>query len=342
MFKLFPEQWTLFAIFLVFGGLAAWFGIDLATNTEVGNLPASQKYTPPDLAIYDGVEEAFQHNIMWEDPNPEHALFISRQIAYFPANAENKAFQPFDLQLEDPNGIPLQWYKDNGFPLDNPEIAFEDPDDDGFTTLDEFNGNTDPNDQKSHPDIMSKLYVQDIEFIPLKLMLRGHSNNVYQINRTDVPPGERSSFLKRQGDMILHFKVDAFRKIINEVKDPTTGVITTLDLSELDLIDTQIEHKKEIVTLVMNQLKDSGKGTVTFYLDVPFAVPEPAQVKRGSKFKVLGREFRLEKAIRDSMSAEIVELIDGKAEKTFSIPKIDKPIPPAPTEEAAESDETLE
>ena len=71
---------------------------------------------------------------------------------------------PLDLEKGDlvHPPIPNQWWLENridpGF-ADSPQ---RDPDEDGFTNLEEFKGKTDPNNAKSYPELIRKLkYVKD-------------------------------------------------------------------------------------------------------------------------------------------------------------------------------------
>ena len=55
-------------------------------------------------------------------------------------------FVPFQNRDSDGDGLPDQWEMDNGFDIDNPADASEDPDSDGLTNLFEFLTNNDPNE----------------------------------------------------------------------------------------------------------------------------------------------------------------------------------------------------
>lgn len=69
-----------------------------------------------------------------------------------------------DLLDDDPvhEGIPNLWWIENRIDPGYADSPQRDPDDDGFTNLEEFNGKTDPNNARSHPPLIHKLrYVKD-------------------------------------------------------------------------------------------------------------------------------------------------------------------------------------
>jgi hypothetical protein len=83
-------------------------------------------------------------------------LFVSVPLFVTPDNPG----RPIDL-LKDEQPvhppIPNVWWLDNLIDPGFQDSPARDPDADGFTNLEEFNGSTDPNDPKAHPPLIAKL-----------------------------------------------------------------------------------------------------------------------------------------------------------------------------------------
>lgn len=72
--------------------------------------------------------------------------------------------KPIDLLTDDPvhPPIPNKWWIENRIDPGYADSPQRDPDDDGYTNLEEFEAKTDPNDSKSHPQLIAKLsFVKD-------------------------------------------------------------------------------------------------------------------------------------------------------------------------------------
>lgn len=75
--------------------------------------------------------------------------------------------EPFDIISGPPihGNIPNKWFLDNK--LDDifiySDVLSRDPDNDGFTIQEEYEAKTLPNDPKSHPPLVSKLYLDEIK-----------------------------------------------------------------------------------------------------------------------------------------------------------------------------------
>ena len=84
------------------------------------------------------------------------------------------------------DGIPDVWKKKYGFDILDPNVANADPDNDGFTNLEEYRAGTDPHNPKSHPDIASKLRIWEIQRHRFKLrfmgMMQMPSGTAFQLN----------------------------------------------------------------------------------------------------------------------------------------------------------------
>lgn len=84
------------------------------------------------------------------------------------------------------NSIPDEWEEKSGLFSYDTAVIEADPDNDGFTTREEFEWKTDPKDPASHPPYLAKLRVADIKPIPFRMVFKGVSKaageSIFQIN----------------------------------------------------------------------------------------------------------------------------------------------------------------
>ena len=71
------------------------------------------------------------------------------------------------LMLHPP--VPNTWLLANNQDLLSPDVLTQDTDGDGFSTLDEWEWKTDPNNKDSHPPYWSKLFLKRFVRIPFRL-----------------------------------------------------------------------------------------------------------------------------------------------------------------------------
>lgn len=85
--------------------------------------------------------------------------------------------------------IPNTWWIENRIDPGFADSPNRDPDEDGFTNLDEFQGGTDPNDSKSHPSLIAKLrYVKD-DSLSWVVIPRYGSDGKFPFNYKDTKGG---------------------------------------------------------------------------------------------------------------------------------------------------------
>jgi len=75
----------------------------------------------------------------------------------------------------------------------------QDPDGDGFTNLEEWQGHTNPTDRNSHPEYYTKLKLISASEEPFRLIFSSWMGDTYQINTIDF--NQPTQFLK-VGDTI--------------------------------------------------------------------------------------------------------------------------------------------
>ncbi|TAN37543.1 MAG: hypothetical protein EPN23_05130 [Verrucomicrobia bacterium] len=119
-------------------------------------------------------------NLKCGKPIPYNALSCP-----FCGAKQPEVVNPLTVSTEQ-DGISDVWKKKYGFDILDPNVANADPDNDGFSNLEEYRASTDPLDPKSHPDVASKLRVMGVRRHPFKLrfmgMMQMPAGTNYQIN----------------------------------------------------------------------------------------------------------------------------------------------------------------
>src|SRR5438105_9173765 len=94
--------------------------------------------------------------------------------------------QPATLQntvLHPP--VPNEWLEDFGLPITEADVLTQDPDGDGFTNLDEWEGHTNPIEKESHPPYLSKLKLKSFAQEPFPLIFSSNVEDTFGINSVD-------------------------------------------------------------------------------------------------------------------------------------------------------------
>ena len=71
--------------------------------------------------------------------------------------AQTVCRDPENTQVHPP--VPNEWFERFNLPIQDADVLEQDPDGDGFTNLDEWQGGTDPTNKDSHPDYLTKLHL---------------------------------------------------------------------------------------------------------------------------------------------------------------------------------------
>src|SRR5467141_3767315 len=107
--------------------------------------------------------------------------------------------------------VPNEWLEQFGLPIADANVLEQDPDGDGFTNLEEWQGHTNPTDRNSHPEYYTKLKLISASEEPFRLIFSSWMADTYQINTIDF--NQPTQFLK-VGDTIkgTRFKIAKFVK----------------------------------------------------------------------------------------------------------------------------------
>ena len=169
----------------------------------------------------------------------------------------------------DPSGmlhppVPNAWLIEHNQDMLAQNVLDQDTDGDGFTTLDEWQGKTDPTDPKSHPPYWSKLVLTKFVRVPFRLRYDA-GTGPFQINTLDLD--SPTQFLK-VGDAVkgTKFKItkyEAKRQMVDGLNK---------DVSEVTL--TNIESGENIVLPKQTEVDSPTTYAVLTYLwtGKPFAV----------------------------------------------------------------------
>ena len=162
--------------------------------------------------------------------------------------------------------VPNKWLIDHGQDLLSPDVLTQDSDGDGFTTLDEFLGKTDPQDKNSHPPYWTKLVLTKFVRIPFRLRFDAKNGDSIQINTVDVE-GAPTLFLK-VGQMVTGTK---YKIIKFEAKTGKVDGITK-DVSEVTV--QNVENNETIVLPKGQEVNSPTTYAVLNYVwtGKPFAV----------------------------------------------------------------------
>jgi hypothetical protein len=102
-----------------------------------------------------------------------HRVFVSRTLLFLPK--EKESVQPLNENLVTPDGINVSWKIQNGFDIQDPNVAQQDDDNDGFSNKEEFEKGTDPNNPASSPSKWIKIKIASVETNSLGIEFSGKS-----------------------------------------------------------------------------------------------------------------------------------------------------------------------
>jgi len=215
----------------------------------------------------------------------EHRVFVSPILVYLPKNAE--PVQPLDRKMKTDDGIEIGWKMKNGFDPADPGVAEQDPDQDGFTNLEEFAANpqTDPSRKEDSPAKESKLKSRSRSPAPMQVSfvekLGGDLTIRFQVGQ------KRAEFKGKVGDVgwiilgpgvLTVFKdQEKMNAAVSKAKEAgqNSHVIPVKILSYLEKIEKikeaktgGVEIEKDNSTLLL-QRNDALQEQVTLSFSIP-------------------------------------------------------------------------
>jgi hypothetical protein len=240
------------ALFLFFSALWIWgsaaqFG---ATFVALQAAPPPKQPKPPGKAIdLETAAEKLHQPPQWTFGG-RSGLFVPEKH-FIGSNGLPATLQT--TQVHPP--VPNEWLEQFGLPIADADVLTQDPDGDGFTNLEEWEGHTNPIDKNSHPDYLTKLKLKAFTVEPFRLMFSSWVEDTFGINAIDLK--WPTQFLK-VGDTIpgTRFKIVKFTE-----KYQPNQYGTNVDVSELAL---EQEETKENLTLVKEKIAISPESVATF------------------------------------------------------------------------------
>ena len=239
------------ATFLFISAIAIWwsviqFGNRLVTEQQSRGKTASQPAVAVEL---DHAAQQLEQPAQWKGTT-RSGLFVPERHFIgadgLPATLQNTQVHP---------PVPNDWFEKYHLPIEDADVLDEDPDKDGFTNLDEWQGGTDPADPNSHPDYLTKLHLVSATEEPFRYIFSSRSGDRFGINTIDE--SEVTQFLK-VGDVIrgTEFKIVNFTE-----KHARNKYGINADVSEL-LLEHEQSHIQ--VTLVKREVATSPQSIATF------------------------------------------------------------------------------
>lgn len=122
-----------------------------------------------------------------------HRVFVSRTLLFLPKQKESVQAMSDDLITAD--GINVGWKIKHGLDLEDPNVAENDDDSDGFSNKEEFDKGTDPGDAGSSPSRWIKLRVASVESKTVSIAFSGKSGDRFTLRFTVAGKRKEESVL---------------------------------------------------------------------------------------------------------------------------------------------------
>jgi hypothetical protein len=175
--------------------------------------------------------------------------------------------------------VPNEWLEQFGLPIADADVLEQDPDNDGFSNLDEWAGHTNPTDANSHPEYYTKLKLKSAAEEPFRLVFSSWVGGTFAINTIDMK--QPTQFVK-VGDSIkgTRFKVAKFTEKYEKNKYGTN-----VDVSELTL---EQEETHQQLTLTKEKVAISPESVATFVYT--WGGRQEFQVRKDQEFSLKPQE----------------------------------------------------
>jgi hypothetical protein len=280
------------AALLAFGavGFTIYDSQSLSDRLAIKTVAPKSNMNPPPTDNVKAIFQRLQEKVSWVSP-----IIANKPV---PLNKSilllQKGDQLFDLQVAEPALRPPMtndYLVSNDLPnIESPNVGELDPDNDGFSNLEEFEQKTNPRDEASHPPVTQKLFLK--QRITHDYIIKLNSSSPpYQVQR--IKPEPRASKFVSPGDEFgfdktgpARFKALEFTAKMD--RNPTTGLET--DMSELKCLD--ISTKREFILI---KGKETNLADYEAEFEFRIGTPEVRKVREGETFQIpgLGVTFRV-------------------------------------------------
>ena len=264
----------------------------------------------------------------------KHRVLVSRTLVFLPKQAETvQALNPAQV-TED--GIEVGWKIKYGFSPEDPEVASQDEDQDGFTNKEEYDKKTDPRDPASSPSKWVKVRISAVDKKMLLVSFTGKSQGQYtlrfklgkdgkNIEKTvvvgdkrwvvvgsagivDILEGDNPEKAKKSGcPHVIPFVVKEYKEDRGKRIDPRTQTDVEYDDSAL-ILDRQ-DGLAGLVKVMLNE-DNISRGAVWNVGDVRLVSSVPGEgemgpYRVGQSFDYAGKTFLVRGATPSKVSLEI-------------------------------------
>lgn len=264
--------------------------------------PPDHSITPPPVDIIEIAREQISKPRTWQ--GHEGSLLISRPYVL----KEGVLVDPLDSDTPLHPPVPNAWLMKNNLDYADPYILDADVDNDGFSVLEEWKGNTDPQDPQSKPPYYTKLRLNEFKKIPFRMRFRG-------------TPDEGSTFAvetidRRQPTQFLAIgdKISGTPFVLKEYKKKEVDQDGFMkDVSELTILN---EETNETIVMVLDQVADSP---ASFAIFVNLLDGKQFEVKKDEDFALDQDPERKYKLIDISEAKAVIQAVPSGDK--FEIPK---------------------
>lgn len=344
-----PAQFTLAIVAILAIATTAYLytkvsSFDSNFDAIRGMAKSTAPVPPLDTTALDAARKAIDEQVTWQPAKGSGKFLMSKLYAL----KDGKLIQPEGGTFHPP--VPNQWLLKYSLDPLSSSVLDEDPDQDGFTTREEWNGldtlshldnasqrvngadgqplpddSTDPTKADSHAPYHTKLQLVKIEYIPFRLRMMSYdlpaaggrpkkpSDTTVQMNTIDR--GNKTYFLPVGDDIPgTKFKIESFQQ-----KEIPAEQGTTKDVSEVTIINKETGAK---VVLPLKQIVDSPDsfGIFRYKWVKPGGQATPDFSKRRNDTFTLSPESdKNYKLIEIKDRTAIVEMPDGK-KKSLTAP----------------------
>ncbi|MBA3272535.1 MAG: hypothetical protein H0T11_01505, partial [Chthoniobacterales bacterium] len=174
---------------------ASSFDENFATLQPAGSAKAP---APPEKALE-------IDNAMAKLRQPPHWTFAGRSGLFVPekhfigANGLPTTLETTEVHPPVPN----EWLDQFALPIADADVLTQDPDEDGYNNLEEWQNHTNPTDKDSHPPFLVRLKMKSFTREPFRLVFAFTTGDTFGVNTSDLKAP--TQFL-RLGDMIVGTK----------------------------------------------------------------------------------------------------------------------------------------
>ena len=294
---------------------------DNFTEAHINVVP-SEKIPELDLTVVKNAEARVAAPATWQTPKGVNEFIFAADLYVISETGQpekpSKGSRYNDSLTGKP--IPNVFFTGHNLPLLDPGVPKQDPDKDGFTNEDEWRGtrdpmdptswhdSTDPNDAKSHPPLVTKLFLKQWIRVRFRLLFQAYDGDAakpeemtFQINAVDR--GRRTEFLKL-GQKVGNspYKLEKFELKVKV--NPSTG--SEEDVSELTVLNTETN---DTVVLVKAKETDSPDSYGLFDYQL---TGKDIQVKKLQEFILLPNKEERYKLIDIKEGQALIQIPDGK------------------------------